>query len=85
MGTDWHGRATGAHNRNMGLRNPLSLGLRFGMIQAVEALTDENGEIRLLEPIKLSQPARALVTILPSSKMEEHETAIRSETSLAVD
>ena len=55
------------------------------MIQTVEAQTDEHGHIRLLEPLNLAHPGRALVTILNSSPKQENETAILSEASLAVD
>ncbi len=34
------------------------------MIQTLEATIDENGSVSLLEPIHLSAPRRALVTIL---------------------
>jgi hypothetical protein len=55
------------------------------MIQAVGAPSDENGEIRVLEPLRASQSASALVSLLPSSKMEEQASARLSETSLEVD
>jgi hypothetical protein len=62
-----------------------NFGLKFGMIQTVEAQIDEHGHIQLLEPLRLSRPSRALVTILPSEAKEENETALLSEASLAVD
>ena len=34
------------------------------MLQTVEAVIDEQGNVRLLEPLSLSGPRRALVTIL---------------------
>jgi hypothetical protein len=34
------------------------------MLQTVEAVIDEHGRVRLLEPLSLSGPRRALVTIL---------------------
>ncbi|MCU1264463.1 MAG: hypothetical protein JWM21_781 [Acidobacteria bacterium] len=34
------------------------------MSQTFEAIIDEHGAVRLLEPIQLEQPRRALVTIL---------------------
>ena len=55
------------------------------MLQTVEAQIDENGQIRLLEPLTLPHPTRVLVTILPSYPKEENETALLSEASLAVD
>lgn len=55
------------------------------MIQTVEAQIDENGQIRLLEPIILNHPSRVLVTILPSFPQQENETALLSEAALGVD
>ena len=34
------------------------------MLQTIEATIDEQGNVRLLEPIQLSKPRRAFVTIL---------------------
>ena len=54
------------------------------MIQAVEAVLDENGTIRLLEPIAVGGARRALVMILdekPSHVLSE--TALLSEAALA--
>ena len=56
------------------------------MIKTVEAVIDERGNVRLLEPVRPGGVRRALVTIL-----EEHptdrpaETALLSETALAED
>ena len=47
------------------------------MIQTIEAVIDEQGNVRLLEPVRLAETRRALVTIL-----EEHPTAGVSETAL---
>ena len=55
------------------------------MLQTVEAQIDKNGQIRLLEPLTLSHPSRVFVTILPSYPNENNETALLSESSLAVD
>ena len=55
------------------------------MLQTVEAQIDENGQIRLLEPLTLSHPCRVLVTVLPSYPKENGETPLLSEASLAVD
>jgi hypothetical protein len=57
----------------------LNFKLKSSMIQAVEAQIDEHGHVRLLEPLKLAHPSRALVTILNSSPKQENETAILSE------
>jgi hypothetical protein len=56
------------------------------MIQTVEATIDQNGNIQLLESIKLPASRRALVTILeeePAAVVPE--TALLSEPALAVD
>jgi hypothetical protein len=47
------------------------------MIKTVEAVIDEQGNVRLLEPIRLEEARRALVTIL-----EEQATAGVSEAAL---
>ena len=54
------------------------------MLQTVEATIDEQGNVRLLEPIQLLKPRRAFVTILPS-EIDISETALLSEASLAED
>ena len=55
-------------------------------IQTVEAVIDENGEIRLLEAVSLSEARRALVTILDEEPAPEaSETALLSERALAED
>ena len=56
------------------------------MIRTAEAVIDEHGNVRLLEPVEVAGVRRALVTILdeePTSLM--HETAVISERSLAED
>ncbi len=40
------------------------------MIQTVEAIIDEKGQIRLLAPVHLSTARRALVTILEEKRAE---------------
>ena len=55
------------------------------MIQTLEALIDENGAVQLLEPIHLSSPRRALVTILEAPAEPRHETALLSEAALSTD
>jgi hypothetical protein len=47
------------------------------MIQTIEAVIDEQGNVRLLEPIRLAEARRALVMIL-----EEQPTAGITETAL---
>ncbi len=57
------------------------------MIQTVEAVIDEQGNVRLLEPVHLSAARRALVTILEedASQLSVPETALLSEPALAED
>jgi hypothetical protein len=55
------------------------------MIQTVEAIVDEQGVVRLLEPVHLDRRHRALVTILADEPADGIETAILSETALAKD
>ena len=56
------------------------------MIRTIEAVVDEKGMVRLLEPVQLGQPRRALVTILEEAPGElAHETALLSEPALAED
>ena len=56
------------------------------MIQTVEAIIDETGNVRLTEPLRLSSVRRALVTILnESDRLPVSETALLSEAALAVD
>jgi hypothetical protein len=56
------------------------------MIRTVEAIIDEEGHVRLLEPVHLDEACRALVTILeelPSTGVSE--TALLSEEVLGED
>jgi hypothetical protein len=61
------------------------------MLQTVEAMIDETGNVRLLEPLHLSSVHRALVTILDETQLAPEqiiaapETAILSEPALAAD
>ena len=55
------------------------------MIQTVEAIVDEQGAVRLLEPVRLDRRHRALVTILADEPSNVHETALLSEPALAED
>ena len=51
-------------------------------LQSLEATIYPDGQVRLLQPVKLDKPAKALVTILPD---DVNETALLSELSLAED
>jgi len=56
------------------------------MIRTAEAVIDEHGTVRLLEPVEVAGVRRALVTILDEEPTSlTHETAIVSERSLAED
>jgi len=55
------------------------------MIKTVEAVIDEKGYVRLLEPINLPAARRALVTILEEPATNISETALLSEQALAED
>ncbi|MFN9175893.1 MAG: hypothetical protein ACK58N_15670 [Synechocystis sp.] len=56
------------------------------MIQSVEAVIDAEGNVHLLESIRLSGSKRAIVTILEETPLVSvAETALLSEVSLAED
>ena len=56
------------------------------MIKTVEAVIDEQGRIRLLEPVAVARSQRALVTILEEEPAPDpHEIARLSESALAED
>jgi hypothetical protein len=58
------------------------------MLQTIEAVIDIGGQIRLLEPIKLTKAKRALVTLLNNEDepmMTGIENALLSEETLGKD
>jgi hypothetical protein len=56
------------------------------MIRTIEATIDEQGNIKLLGPVKLTSKRRALVTILEEAPAASvAETALLSESALAKD
>jgi hypothetical protein len=56
------------------------------MIQTIEAIIDQHGNLQLLEAVRLPAPRRALVTILEEAPATAiAETALLSEAALAVD
>ena len=56
------------------------------MLRAIEAVVDENGDVKLLEPIRLPAKRRALVVVLEEKpKLQVPETALLSEPALAED
>ena len=54
------------------------------MLRAVKAVIDEQGNVRLLEPLKLEGKRLALVTIL-EEEFQVPATALLSEAALADD
>ena len=53
------------------------------MIQTIEAVIDEQGNVRLLEPVRLAESRRALVMILEEQPPTGvAETALLSEVAL---
>ena len=56
------------------------------MISTIEAVIDEQGNVRLLEPVHLTSSRRALVTILEDRATPGvSESALLSEDALAED
>ena len=56
------------------------------MLQTYEAIIDEQGNVHLLESIRLPKRQRALVTVLlDQSETDAAETALLSEAALAKD
>lgn len=55
------------------------------MLRTIEAVIDENGNVRLLEAVQLPAGRRALVTVLDESGVRPDEAALLSERSLGVD
>jgi hypothetical protein len=56
------------------------------MLQSIEAVIDEEGEVRLLSPVRLPTARRAIVTILEEDwGSHVSETALLSEKALAED
>ncbi|MBN2053806.1 hypothetical protein JW905_02710 [bacterium] len=56
------------------------------MIRTVKAIVDAQGNVRVLEPIQLPAPRRALLTILDEDpQLILQETTLLSEAALAED
>ena len=53
-------------------------------MKTVEAVIETNGKVRLVEPVQLPSPRRALVTILEEAPTV-HDAALLSEAALAED
>ena len=52
------------------------------MLKTIEAVIDEQGNVRLLEPVRLGSSHRAVVIILEEPSPIQHETAFLTEESL---
>ena len=55
------------------------------ILKSIEAIVDPNGSVKLKEPVHLSAPCRAIVTILDDEDAFAAEISILSEASLAED
>jgi hypothetical protein len=53
------------------------------MIKTIEAVVDNDGRVRLLQPVHLGSIRRALVVILDEPEVLDDETALLSEPSLS--
>lgn len=53
------------------------------MIKTIEAVVDDQGKVRLLQPVQLESGRRALVVILDEPGTFGEETALLSEAALA--
>ena len=54
-------------------------------LQTYEAIIERDGTVRILDPIALASPCRALVTIMYDPQQSIPETALLSESALSVD
>jgi hypothetical protein len=59
--------------------------LEVRMIQTVEAVVDETGQVRLLGEVRVDGPRRALVTVLEEAAIIPSEPALLAEAALAAD
>ena len=55
------------------------------MLKSVEAIIEKNGKVHLKEPIHLTSPCRAIVTILDEESHAIAETVLLSEAALSED
>jgi hypothetical protein len=56
------------------------------MLKTIEAVTEQDGRLRILEPIRLSKRRRVIITILNEEPSEEiTNLALLSEPALARD
>lgn len=54
------------------------------MIRSFEAIIEPNGEVRPIEPIVVTSPCRALITIFEEAP-QDFDAALLSEAALATD
>ena len=52
------------------------------MIQTVEAVIQPDGSVRLLQPVRVDEPRRALLTVLPARLLTD-EITLLSEPALS--
>ncbi|GAB4404424.1 MAG: hypothetical protein OHK003_32340 [Anaerolineales bacterium] len=55
------------------------------MLTTVEAVIDEQGNVKILQPLSLQGARRALVVVLDEPALSVAETALLSEAALAED
>ncbi len=56
------------------------------MLKTIEAITDQDGNLRILEPVKLPKRHRVIITILNEEPSEDlFNLALLSESALARD
>jgi hypothetical protein len=53
------------------------------MIRTVEAIVEDSGQVRLVEPLHITGSHRALVTVLDEPPAKALETALLSESGLS--
>lgn len=56
---------------------------RWNLLKTVEAIIEPDGSVRLVEPVHVAHPQRALVTVLDEGA--DSDTALLSEAALAQD
>jgi len=55
---------------------------RSRIMRTIEAVINEEGQIRLLEPIEKGRPRRAIVVVLDEAAVSSEETAVLAEEAL---
>ena len=80
-----HGRPANDKAAMLQLREFVARKERSPMKQKAEAIIDENGQIHLMEPLHVTGPHRALVTVLDEPPVRWDETLVAAEKALAED